>query len=381
MARLPVPGSDGGAWGTILNDFLSVSHDSGGALKANTVGSTQLQANAVTSTAIASNEISALHLATGSAPTTNQVLSYNGSALAWTTLPASGNALTTNPLSQFAATTSAQLAGVISDETGSGSLVFGTSPTLTTPNLGTPSAVNLTNATGLPISAITGSTAKGSILAASAANTLANVSVGTNGQVLTADSSQAAGVKWAGPTGVGPLMSGCYYYSSGNAASTSSALGNGSLRATPFVLPASTTLTRIGVEVNVVGQAGSLVRLGIYADAGGYPGSLIVDAGTVTGDSVAVKEITINTTIPAGVIWFASTVQEAATTQPTLYIISNPYQLVPLPAINLTSIPSMGAGARTCFIHSAAVTTGALPATFDPTTSGGLATRLFFKTA
>jgi hypothetical protein len=43
-----------------------------------------------------------------------------------------GDALTTNPLSQFAATTSSQLAGVISDETGSGSLVFGTSPTFTT---------------------------------------------------------------------------------------------------------------------------------------------------------------------------------------------------------------------------------------------------------
>ena len=43
-----------------------------------------------------------------------------------------GDALTTNPLSQFAATTSAQLAGVISDETGTGALVFGTSPTFTT---------------------------------------------------------------------------------------------------------------------------------------------------------------------------------------------------------------------------------------------------------
>lgn len=41
-----------------------------------------------------------------------------------------------NPLSQFAATTSAQLAGVISDETGSGLLVFGTSPVL----LGNPTA-------------------------------------------------------------------------------------------------------------------------------------------------------------------------------------------------------------------------------------------------
>jgi len=59
-----------------------------------------------------------------------------------------GDALTSNPLSQFAATSSAQLAGVISDETGSGALVFGTSPTLTTPNLDTPSAIVLTNATG-----------------------------------------------------------------------------------------------------------------------------------------------------------------------------------------------------------------------------------------
>lgn len=44
-----------------------------------------------------------------------------------------GDALTTNPLSQFAATTSAQLAGVITNETGSGALVFGISPNITTP--------------------------------------------------------------------------------------------------------------------------------------------------------------------------------------------------------------------------------------------------------
>lgn len=56
-------------------------------------------------------------------------------------------ALTTNPLSQFAATTSAQLAGVISDETGSGAAVFATSPTLVTPLLGTPTSGNLANCT------------------------------------------------------------------------------------------------------------------------------------------------------------------------------------------------------------------------------------------
>lgn len=62
-----------------------------------------------------------------------------------------GNALTSQPLSQFASTTSAQLRGVMSDETGTGSLVFGTSPTLTTPTIATP-AINAGTITGAAIS-------------------------------------------------------------------------------------------------------------------------------------------------------------------------------------------------------------------------------------
>ena len=43
--------------------------------------------------------------------------------------------------------TSSEIASVVSDETGSGALVFSTSPVLITPALGTPSALVLTNAT------------------------------------------------------------------------------------------------------------------------------------------------------------------------------------------------------------------------------------------
>lgn len=53
-------------------------------------------------------------------------------------------AFRTDKLSVFAATTSAELAGVISDETGSGSLVFATSPTLTTPTIGDARASSIT---------------------------------------------------------------------------------------------------------------------------------------------------------------------------------------------------------------------------------------------
>lgn len=51
----------------------------------------------------------------------------------------------------LATPSSANLAAAVTDETGSGSLVFATSPALTTPDLGTPSAVNLSNATNLPL--------------------------------------------------------------------------------------------------------------------------------------------------------------------------------------------------------------------------------------
>jgi hypothetical protein len=52
----------------------------------------------------------------------------------------------------LATPSSANLAAALTDETGSGSAVFATSPTLVTPALGTPSSATLTNATGLPIS-------------------------------------------------------------------------------------------------------------------------------------------------------------------------------------------------------------------------------------
>ena len=70
-----------------------------------------------------------------------------------------GDALTSNPLSQFASTTSSQLAGVISDEVGSGALVFNNSPNLITPTIGVASATSLsfisTGSSGLRINNVT----------------------------------------------------------------------------------------------------------------------------------------------------------------------------------------------------------------------------------
>jgi hypothetical protein len=64
--------------------------------------------------------------------TNGQVLTANSAqadGVEWTT-PATGGASTSGTLAQFAATTSAQLAGVITNETGSGSLVFADYPAI-----------------------------------------------------------------------------------------------------------------------------------------------------------------------------------------------------------------------------------------------------------
>ena len=98
----------------------------------------------------------------------------------------SGDALTSGTLAQFAATTSAQLAGVISDETGSGLLVFATSPTLVTPVLGVATATSINKvAITAPATSATLTIADGKTLTASNSITFA----GTDGKTVTFSNS------------------------------------------------------------------------------------------------------------------------------------------------------------------------------------------------
>jgi hypothetical protein len=48
--------------------------------------------------------------------------------------------------------------------------------------------------------------AKGDLITATAADTPARLAVGTNGQILTADSTAATGIKWASPAGGGKVL-------------------------------------------------------------------------------------------------------------------------------------------------------------------------------
>ena len=191
-----------------------------------------------------------------------------------------GDALTTNPLSQFAATTSAQLRGVISDETGTGFLVFATSPTLTTPVLGVASATSINKmAITAPATGSTLAVADGKTLTCSNTLTFA----GTDGSTITLG---AGGTVLYSGGALGTPSSGTLTNCTGLPVSTGiSGLGTGvaTFLATPSSANLATALTtKTGTGNNVFATAPTLDSTVTIGTASGTTG-LINFKGTTSG--------------------------------------------------------------------------------------------------
>ena len=151
-------------------------------------------------------------------PADNEVLAYDTTASKWInqTAAEAGVASSGAKLSDFAATSSSELAGIISDETGSGALVFATSPTFVTPALGTPASGVATNLSGTAASLTAGTVTTnanltGEVTSSGNTATIANdiiqegnlqvSNAPTNGYVLTARSGVTGGYTWEAAAG------------------------------------------------------------------------------------------------------------------------------------------------------------------------------------
>lgn len=149
------------------------------------------------------------------------------------------------------------------------------------------------------------------------------------------------------------------YYPAQHISTATLAITQGDMRLVSFWVPQDGTYDRIATELVTIGEAGSVVRLGIYGadQETGIPlqANPILDAGTVQTSSVTgAKEITISQFLSKGLVWLTAVNQLCPTTPGTLRT-TTPYGL-PLATNAIASYMASGG------VWQKSLATGALPA-------------------
>lgn len=210
-------------------------------------------------------------------------------------------ALTSGTLNQFASTTSAQLAGIISDESGSGSLIFGTSPTIGTATINTPTLSGGT-INSASVGATTASTGKFTTLQATSTITPSstagivgttaadNAQAGSDGEFMTC-SATATGLTTA---------------TNLNVCSISLSAGDWNVWGVGEFIPASTTVVTaqlIGITTTSLGSPSA----GMYARNG------ITYTGTGQSSDMATPMIRVNVSTTTSVYLVAAALFSTST--------------------------------------------------------------------
>lgn len=190
MAELPTPGGDTDQWGDELNQYLLVEHNIDGThTEGATVQKVEVaKAGSLIATRKRVNLLdgSNVTLTVTDNPAQDRVditVAASGTGIPASTVDAKGDLLAgtaDNTVGRHAAGTNGHM--LYADNTTGTGIRWGAPP----------------SGTGIPPTTVD---TKGDLIAATANDTVTRLPVGANGTVLTADSTQATGLRWATPTG------------------------------------------------------------------------------------------------------------------------------------------------------------------------------------
>ena len=223
-------------------------------------------------------------------------------------------ALTNNKLSDFAATSSSELAGVLSDETGTGALVFANTPTLVTPNIGAATGTSLVLSGDLTVNGTTTTINSTTITVDDKNIELGSVAsptdAGADGGGLTLKGATDKTFNWVDATDAWTssenmnLLTGKVYEINGTSVLSGSTLGSGvtasSLTSVGTIATGTWQGTAVGVSYGGTGSttaSGARTALGVAigSDVQAYNATLAtVAGGTYAGDDSIVTVGTIS---------------------------------------------------------------------------------------
>lgn len=165
--------------------------------------------------------------------------------------------------------------------------------------------------------------------------------------------------RWGGPTIIA------------NGSQANSVTTEARLVAVPWVVCKGGTIDRIGISVDTAGGSGAVVRLGVYEDDGsGYPGALLLDAGTATTTANFTEvNITVSQAVKSMTLyWLVHVAQGGASPVAAIKRIDhtsgNP---APLPMVGFDTQADVGNWNKQVPCFYQASVTGALPSNFTTT--------------